>query len=126
MMLQKKYLILLSLLLALSSCSLFKREAEVVTVTEFIERDISTVAHPKPIDLYDVNFYVVTEKNFEEFKERFVKENGVFTFYAVSVRDYEALSLNVAELERYIKQQHEIILYYERAISDETHETEDN
>ena len=65
----------------------------------------------------NIHFYVVTEQNFEEFKERFVKENGDFLFYALSVRDYETLALNMAEIKRYIQQQKEIIIYYEKAVA---------
>ena len=63
----------------------------------------------------DVYFYVVTEDTLDEFKERFVKEQGDFLFYAISVRDYETIALNMAELKRYIEQQQVIIIYYEKA-----------
>ena len=69
------------------------------------------------MSMNDIHFYVVTEQNFEEFKERFVKENGDFLFYALSVRDYETLALNMAEIKRYIQQQKEIIIYYEKAVA---------
>ena len=64
----------------------------------------------------DIHFYVVTEQNFEEFKKRFVKENGDLVGYVLSVRDYETLALNMAEIKRYIEQQKEIIIYYEKAV----------
>ena len=60
-----------------------------------------------------IKWYVVTEENFEKFKKRFVKENGEFLFYVISVRDYESLALNMAEIKRYIEQQKQIIIYYE-------------
>ena len=69
------------------------------------------------MSMNNIHFYVVTEQNFEEFKERFVKENGDFLFYALSVRDYETLALNMAEIKRYILQQKEIIIYYEKAVA---------
>ena len=69
------------------------------------------------MSMNDIHFYVVTEQNFEEFKERFVKENGDFLFYSLSVRDYETLALNMAEIKRYILQQKEIIIYYEKAVT---------
>ena len=72
----------------------------------------------------NIHFYVVTEQNFEEFKERFVKENGDFLFYALSVRDYETLALNMAEIKRYILQQKEIIIYYEKAVAPKPKEEE--
>ena len=65
----------------------------------------------------DIYFYIVTEDTFDEFKERFVKEQGDFLFYAISVRDYETIALNMAELKRYIEQQQVIIIYYEKAVT---------
>ena len=65
----------------------------------------------------DVHFYIVTEDTLDEFKERFVKEQGDFLFYAISVRDYETIALNMAELKRYIEQQQLIIIYYEKAVN---------
>ena len=51
--------------------------------------------------------------------KRFKKENGEYVFYAMSVPDYENLALDIAELRRYIEQQKEIIIYYEKAVTDE-------
>ena len=67
---------------------------------------------PRPINMNDIKFYVVTIDTFEEFKARFEKDNGEFLFYAISVRDYETLALNMAEIKRYIEQQKQIIIYY--------------
>jgi len=64
----------------------------------------------------DIHFYVVTEGNLSDFEKRFAKENGDLVFYALSVRDYETLALNMADLKRYIQQQKEIIVYYEEAV----------
>ena len=60
---------------------------------------------------------MVTDRNFRDFKKRYKKENGEFLFYVISVRDYETLALNMAELQRYIGQQKEIIVYYEQAVA---------
>ena len=35
----------------------------------------------------------------------------------MSVRDYETLALNMAEIKRYIEQQKQIIIYYEQAVA---------
>ena len=63
-----------------------------------------------------IKWYVVTEENFEEFKKRFVDENGDLVGYVLSVRDYESLALNMAEIKRYMEQQKQIIVYYEEAV----------
>ncbi len=110
----------LSLVLLLTSgCSLLslKPEKEVVTVTKIMERNIPTVPHPKPVQLNDIKIYVVSpSENFEEFKKEFEAKNGADSYIAISVKDYENLSKNFAELRRYIEQQKQIILYYEEAV----------
>jgi hypothetical protein len=62
---------------------------------------------------------VKTQNNYVSFKQRFEKENGVLVFYALSVRDYETLSLNMSEIRRFLDQQKQIIVYYERAVTNE-------
>jgi len=62
----------------------------------------------------------VTEENFDGFLAEYVKDNGQpWVFYAMSVRSYETLALNVAETRRYLEQQKSIIIYYENAITGE-------
>jgi PHD/YefM family antitoxin component YafN of YafNO toxin-antitoxin module len=64
-----------------------------------------------------MKWWVVTEENFKQFKEEFQKENGdPLVAYVISVKDYEALALNMAEIKRYLEQQKSIIIYYEDAI----------
>lgn len=78
------------------------------------------VAHPKPVQLNDVKIYVVSpDVNFEEFIKEFEAKNGGDSYIAISVKDYENLSLNFAELRRYIEQQKQIIMYYEEAVAPE-------
>jgi hypothetical protein len=93
-------------------------EKEIVTQTKIIKPTIAVAERPKGLKLADIKFYVVTEKNFDDFKERFIKANGDYVFYAISVRDYENLSLNMADIKRYILQQKEVIIYYEKAVSE--------
>ena len=82
-----------------------------------VERKIPVQNRPRPVSLNNLHFYVVTEDTFEAFKRRFVKQNGDFLFYAISVRDYETLALNMAELKRFMQQQKQIIIYYEKAVA---------
>mgnify|MGYP001441758417 FL=1 len=108
---------LLLLTLLLSSCGyLRKPEKEIVVQTVEVQKVVPIQPRPKPVDMTDVKFYVVTEENYEEFKEKFMKTNNDFVFYVVSVHDYENLALNMSELFRYIKQQKEIVVYYEEAV----------
>ena len=119
-MVQRNYLTISSLLLLtllLSSCGyLRKPEKEIVVQTVEVQKVIPVQPRPKPVDMTDVKFYVVTEENYEEFKEKFMKTNNDYVFYAISVHDYENLAFNMAELYRYIIQQKEIMIYYEKAV----------
>ncbi len=128
-MVQRNYLTISSLLLLtllLSSCGyLRKPEKEIVVQTVEVQKVIPVQPQPKPIDMTDVKFYVVTEENYDEFKEKFMKRNNDFVFYVVSVHDYENLALNMSELYRYIKQQKEIVVYYEKAVTDKPQEKPD-
>jgi len=117
---------LLLLTLLLSSCGYIRKpEKEIVVKTIEVQKIVPIQPQPKPVDMIDVKFYVVTEENYEEFKEKFMKTNNDYVFYAVSVHDYENLAFNMAELYRYIRQQKEIIIYYEKAVKIKPQEEKD-
>ena len=108
-----KLCLVLPLLISSGACSSIKDVLEVKTVE--IERNIPIQNRPRPLSLNDIHFYVVTEDTYAAFKQRFEKQNGVLVFYALSVRDYETLSLNMSEIKRFVAQQGGIISYYELA-----------
>ena len=83
---------------------------------------IPTEARPKPLQLTDTRVFVVTEENFDAFVEEFKSIYGEVAFVALSMQDYENLALNVSDLRRYINQQNQIIVYYEKAVTDEPKE----
>jgi len=109
---------LLLAILLLSSCSSFYKEPEIKVVTKLEKTVVPIVPMPKPVQMNDIKIYVVSpEENLEEFKKEFEAKNGGDSYIAISVKDYENLSKNFAELRRYIEQQKAIILYYENAVS---------
>ncbi len=119
-MVQKNYLKVLSALLlslSLSSCSGWDALKRIEVKTVEVDRVIPTQNRPRQLDLNNLTWFVVTDQNFAEFKKRYTKQNGSFLFYAISVRDYETLALNMAEIKRYIEQQKQIIIYYEKAVA---------
>ena len=114
-------LLLLSLLI--SSCSTWNPLKTIEIKTVEVERNVPLQNRPRQLDLADIHWYVVTEENFAEFKKRFQKENGdPLVAYVISVKDYETLALNMAEIKRYIEQQKSIIVYYENAIKPKVEE----
>lgn len=116
MMQLKKYLKTLSLFLAIISLAGCSLTENVRTETVYVKRDIPIQERPKPLELDNVQFYAVSEKNIDEFLKTFEDKYGNIVFFAITVPDYETLSLNIAELRRYIEQQKALILYYEKNI----------
>lgn len=114
-MLLKRYLTRLSLVLATSialvGCA--GMQDTVVVETQYVSRNIQVKERPKSVSLHDVKFYAVTSQNIDQFLQDFETSNGDVVFFAMSVPDYENMSLNVAELKRYIEQQKALIVYYE-------------
>ena len=103
-------------LLILSGCG-WRPEPKVVTVTKTIRTEVPIVQHPKRVLLNDGKIYVVSKLNYDKFIEEYEKKNGADSYVALSIKDYENLSLNFAELRRYIEQQKQIIIYYEKAVT---------
>jgi len=111
-----KKTLLVSSLFLLTACA---SDEKIIVQTDIIQTEIPTQARPKGVSLSNVKFYVVTKENLNEFLKNFEKENSDTVFYAISVKDYEKMSLNIAELRRYIIQQDKIIIYYEKAVKKE-------
>ena len=107
------------IILSLVGCSNLRMPPEIKTVTKLEKITVPTVARPKPVQLNDVKVYVVNAEIYEEFVKEFAAENGELAFVALSMKDYENLALNVAELRRFINQQKNIIVYYEKAVTEE-------
>ena len=111
-------LVILMTTLFLSGCS-GKPETEVKVVTQVQKLQIPIVARPKPLQLVDTQVHVVTAENVDEFLAWYEKQYGNLAFVALSMRDYENLALNIADIRRFLNQQDEIIVYYEKALTDE-------
>lgn len=118
---------LLLLSLVISSCSTWNPLKTIEIKTVEVERNVPLQNRPRQLDLADIHWYVVTEENFAEFKKRFQKENGdPLVAYVISVKDYETLAIDMAEIKRYIDQQKQIIIYYEKALSPKEEEPKED
>ena len=118
---------LLLLSLIISSCSSWNPLKTIEVKTVEVERNVPLQNRPRQLDLADIHWYVVTEENFAEFKKKFLKENGdPLVAYVISVKDYETLAIDMAEIKRYIDQQKQIIIYYEKALSPKEQEPKED
>ena len=114
----KSILYLTVLVLLLSSCSSFKPEKEIVTVEKIVKPTIAIALKPTPIEMKNADELVVTEQNFQEVVDKVkAKQNGQFVVYALDLKSFENLAINMEQIKRYIEQQNEVILYYEKAVT---------
>ena len=104
----------------LSGCSSLMPEPEVKVVTQVQKSVIPTVARPKAVQLTDTRVFVVTKDNYDEFVKEFTEIYGELAFVALSMKDYENLALNIADIKRYLQQQTKIIVYYENAVTEKS------
>tara|TARA_B100000212_G_C27325515_1_gene512178 strand:+ start:12 stop:413 length:402 start_codon:yes stop_codon:yes gene_type:complete len=118
----KTLLVVTGTLLFLTGCSLIP-EPEVKIVTQIEKTTVPIAARPKPVDLVDTRVYVVTKENYDAFVEEFTAEHGELAYVVLSMKDYENLALNIADLRRFLEQQNEIIVYYEDALKPEEENT---
>ena len=84
-----------------------------------VVNNIYQPAQPEPVTMSDVKFKVVTKATLDAFIAEQIKLQGNDNpvFVVIGIQDYQSLSLNLAELKRYIDQQKHIIIYYQNATS---------
>jgi len=104
-------------LLALSGCA-----PDTLNVKEEpIKIDYAKAADPAPVQMSNVTFRVINKDNVDAFlAEMAKKQNASPVFIAISVEDYENLSLNLADLRRYIQQQKSVIIYYRSLLANDS------
>jgi hypothetical protein len=94
-------------------------EPQIVTVTEKVPLRIYQPPLPGEIDLLNVNFFVITEENYEEKKKEIEKIlDGNFVVFALTPDGYEKMAENFQEVRRYVRQQKELIIYYREATTE--------
>lgn len=119
-------------LLTVSVCFLFVGCSMIPTQTKPVE--VVTIAEPMPIyhpplplevQLVDVDWTVLTPDLMAEYLK--LLEEGAApqtAYYALTSKEYENLSMNMAELKRYLKDSLHIIEFY-REYGKEEEETKD-
>ena len=100
------------------SCSLIPTK-QVEVVTKPLERQIVQPILPRAVDLKEPMWYVVSEKNIDEFLAQVEKDQGNLVFFAMSVPDYELMAYNMQELKRYINELKEVVVYYRKVTTNE-------
>jgi len=117
----KLVLFLVPLAILLSSCS-WKPEKEIVTVETIVKPTITLAQRPRPVEFDELKVKVITEANVQEVIQEMKTNQGQFLVYALDPVTFKNLAIGIEEIKRYIEQQNDIIIYYEKAITDEPEE----
>ena len=96
---------------------------EVEIITKPIEIEIAQPERPREVKLERPRWFVVNSSNLEEFLAEIKRiQSDEPVFFACTPQDYEKMSYNLQELRRYVLQQNEIIVYYEKMTAPKTTE----
>ena len=114
----KLVLFLVPLAILLSSCS-SRPEKEIVTVETIVKPTIAIAQRPRPVEFDELKVKVITEANVQEVIQEMKTNQGQFLVYALDPVTFKNLAIGIEEIKRYIEQQSRIIVYYEKAVTDE-------
>ena len=85
-------------------------------VTREVPQRLYNPPAPRPLQLEDVEWFVINQENMEEQLARITELQGSeWVIFAVTPQDYESMAYNFQEMRRYIRQQGEIVIYYREA-----------
>ena len=115
---KKLVLFLVPLVILLSSCS-SKPEKEIVTVETIVKPTIAIAQRPRPVEFDELKVKVITEANVQEVIQEMKTNQGQFLVYALDPVTFKNLAIGIEEIKIYIEQQNDIIVYYEKAVTDE-------
>ena len=82
------------------------------------KREPLNLPNPKPLELIDVEWIVVTKDNVDEVMEKVKAEGGDYALFAVTDEGYKKLSLNFADIRNKLYEQNQIILSYKEYYED--------
>lgn len=95
----------------LSSCAAGVKVIDTYTIEK--KREPLALADPKPLDLQDIEWIIITKDNADEVFEKIKNDkNGDYALFALTDNGYEKLALNFADIRNKIAEQRQIILSY--------------
>lgn len=104
-------------LLGLTACSETARIIDKPVLYERSELVVPTVA---PVTQSNVTWTIITPENYEVKAKEIESRGGNAVLFALTPQGYQNLSMNVAELRRYIQQQQSIIVSYQKYYKNES------
>lgn len=76
----------------------------------------------QPAEQYNLEWIVLTKENFSEVLKDLENKGQIVVLFALTPQGYQNLSLNIAELRRFISQQQSVIMSYKTYYGKKTEE----
>tara|TARA_B100001287_G_C22664740_1_gene522296 strand:- start:1469 stop:2020 length:552 start_codon:yes stop_codon:yes gene_type:complete len=111
-----KGVLLVLLLLALVGCSGVPKT--VTYEAKPIDRQNLILPDLEPLDLADIDWFVVTPENAEESFEKLKNEKLEIVFFAITEKGYEKLSINNQKMLKMLSDQKAVIMAYKKYYED--------
>ena len=102
------------LLLLVAACSTVPSVTPVEVSYTPVDKPDLILPDVDQITARKVDWIVITEDNFEEVVAALRARGESISFFAVTAEGYEALGINLANVQKLVKQQQSIIAAYER------------
>jgi hypothetical protein len=124
----KSHIVILTLLFTsfiMSGCSLLRQEPveRVVTKEVLVQKIPLNLKSPDKFVWMDVEYIIITPENYEEKLSELQEDGKSVALYTLDTDSYEALSINIANVLKYMKEQKLILAkykeYYETELDSE-------
>ena len=102
-------LTLVTSLTLISGCSSIK---EIEIFKKEVERTPLKLDPPKPIKMDPVNWIIITKENYEQVFENLKKNNKDVVLFGLTDDGYEQLSINFAQVRKYIILNRNVLMKY--------------
>ena len=87
-----------------------------------VDRPELIVPEIQPAEQYNFEWIVITKENFAEVAKDLESKGQTIVLFAVTPQGYQNLSVNIAELRRFITQQQSVIVSYKTYYGKKTEE----
>ena len=101
----------LAFLLLLGACSF---GPQVVEKPILVDRPALITPDVQPVTQYNYDWIVITKDNIQQVMKDFDDKGQVFVVFAMTPTGYQNLSLDGAEIRRYISQQQDVVMAYKK------------
>ena len=107
-------LLLIFLMTVSTGCSILRQEPveKIITKEVFVSKLPLNIKNPEPIDWLGVKWMIITPETYDSRIEELKRDGKSLAIFALDKDSYEAISINMAEILKYLEEQNYILAQY--------------